>query len=241
MDLNVELIGFSFAAGLATFFSPCVGAMLPAYVSLALSRDGPRVDSAWARGRRGLAFGTAVSAGFLTSFAAIGLLFSVIGSTMASYLPWAAVGVGVGIVAMGVWILLRPGRVPSLDGMLPRWMRPRADARGGWRSFYVFGLFYAVCAAACTLPIFLSVMTQAFLGGGVVTSLANFIAYGWGMSLMMLGFAVLVAYSQGAVQRWMASASSWIPRLGGLFMIAAGGYVLYYLLIYGRYIDVIGR
>ncbi|MFB6286936.1 MAG: cytochrome c biogenesis CcdA family protein [Candidatus Bipolaricaulia bacterium] len=241
MDLNLELIGFSFAAGLATFFSPCVGAMLPAYVSLALSHNGPRVDSMWARGRRGLALGTAISAGFLTSFAAIGLLFSAIGSTIARYLPWAAVLIGLGIVALGVWILLRPNQLPSFDKALPLSMRPRADARGGWRSFYVFGLFYAVCAAACTLPIFLSVMTQAFLGGGVVTSLANFIAYGWGMSLMMLGFAVLVAYSQGAVQRWMRSLSSWMPRLGGLFMIAAGGYVLYYLLVYGRYIDLIGR
>ncbi len=241
MDLNVELIGFSFAAGLATFFSPCVGAMLPAYISLALSRDEPRADSAWARGRCGLALGGAISAGFLTSFGVIGVLFSALGSAVSSYLPWAAVLVGAGIVAMGLWILLRPASAPALDEAMPTWMRPRADARGGWRSFYVFGLFYAVCAAACTLPIFLSVMTQAFLGSGVLTSLANFIAYGLGMSLLMLGFAVLVAFSQGAVQRWMRSLSSWMPRLGGLFMIGAGGYVLYYLLVYGRYIDLIGR
>jgi len=99
------------------------------------------------------------------------------------------------------------------------------------------GMVYAICATACSLPIFLSVLMQTFIRGRVFNSLLNFGAYGWGMSVMMLLSAVLLAYCKGFVYRVFHSMGHWVQRASGAFMILAGGYVLYYLLIYGRYLD----
>lgn len=240
--VNLELLPFSFVAGVATFFNPCVGALLPTYVGLYFAQDDGRTVSWGGRGLQGLALGSVISAGFLTSMGALGLIFALLGSAVASYLPWVAVAVAVGIAIAGVIILIRPSVAPSLGKLVSRRLPLRADPQGGLLSFYAYGLVYAVCAAACTLPIFLSVMTQTFLAGGVGDSLLNFAAYGWGMSIMMLLFAVLLAYSKGAVYRVFATMGTWVQRASGAFMILAGGYVLYYLLIYGRYIDaLIGR
>lgn len=233
--MNLELLPLSFAAGIATFFSPCFGAMLPAYVSVYLGRSDARADSWWARGGQGLRLGAVVSAGFLTSFAVLGALFGIIGSAIGRYLPWLAVLIGLFIVILGIVILVRPSSSPSLSGIVGRWLQPKAGQ--GLRSFYLYGMVYAICAAACSLPIFLSVMIQTFIRGGIVSSLLNFGAYGWGMSIVMLLFSVLLAYSKGMVHTIFARFTRWIQRASGVFMILAGGYVLYYLLIYGRYLD----
>lgn len=240
--MNLEMLPFSFLAGVATFFNPCFGALLPAYASLYFARDEANPASWWARGVQGLTLGGVISAGFLTSLGGLGVIFALIGTAIARYLPWVAVTVGVGIVITGALLLVRPSFSLSLGGVAGHWLPPRAETKGGLLSFYVYGLFYAVCAAACTLPIFLSVMMQTFISGGVLNSLLNFSVYGWGMSAMMLLFAVLLAYSKGAAHRVFHTMGHWVKRASGAFMILAGGYVLYYLLIYGRYLDdLLGR
>lgn len=240
LNVNLELLPFSFVAGVATFFSPCFGAMLPTYVSLYLARQEANAPSGWARGLHGLKLGGLISAGMLTSLGLLGAVFAVVGSVIGQYIPWAAVVVGLGVVVAGVVLLVRPEFSLSLGGVVGRWISPKATG-SGLLSFYVYGLVYAVCAAACTLPIFLSVMMQTFVGGPL-NGVVHFAAYGWGMSLMMLAFGVLLAYAKGLVQRVFHSMGAWVRRAGGAFMIVAGGYVLYYLLIYGRYLDdLLGR
>lgn len=237
MQINLELLPLSFTAGVATFFSPCFGAMLPAFVSLYFAQEDRNPSLWWARGLRGLALGGVISGGFLTSLGGLGLIFALIGSAIGRYLPWVAVAVGAGIALTGVLLLVRPSLSLSLGGLVGRWLPLRAKTEGGLRSFYFYGLFYAICASACTLPVFLAVMTQTFLSGGPANGLLHFAAYGWGMSVMMLLFSVLLAYSKHVVYRIFHSMGYWVARASGAFMIVAGGYVLYYLLIYGRYLD----
>ena len=238
--MNLELLPFSFLAGVATFFSPCFGAMLPTYVSLYLARQEADAPTGWARrGLQGLRLGALISAGMLTSLGLLGAIFALVGSAIGQYLPWAAVLVALGIVIAGVVLLVRPDVSLSLGGGVGRWLSPKTGS--GLFSFYLYGLVYAVCAAACTLPIFLSVMMQTFLGGPL-NGLIHFAAYGWGMSLMMLGFGVLLVYAKGLVVRIFHSMGAWVRRVSGVFLIVAGGYVLYYLLVYGRYLDdLLGR
>ncbi len=239
--MNLELLPFSFLAGVATFFSPCFGAMLPAYVSAYLGQPDAGASTGWMRrGGQGLVLGAMVSAGFLTSFAGLGALFGLVGSTLGRYLPWIAVLIALFIVIMGIVMLVRPAFSPSLGGVAGRWLQPKAGQ--GLSSFYVYGIIYAICAAACTLPIFLSIMVQTFISsGGLAGGLLSFLAYGWGMSATMLLFSVLLASAKGLVFKLFAPITRWVQRASGAFMILAGGYVLYYLLIYGRYLDELLR
>jgi len=262
-ELPLELLPFAFVAGMATFFSPCAGALLPMYLSLYLSREERSGLPARLRGLEGLALGGVISAGFLTSLGVLGLLFALLGSAVGRYIPWVGVAVGALLVVTGIALLIKPSALDVVEGRISRRLHkllPAAapvvpSAAGGSNpnpapypgssgllSFYVYGMVYAVCAAACTLPIFLAVMTQTILAGGLLGGFLSFAAYGWGMSLMMLVFAVLIAYSKALVLRVFGRVGRWVQRTGGLFMIAAGGYTLYYLLIYGRYLDeLLGR
>ncbi len=207
--------------------------MLPAFVSTYFQRAGDAGGSGWACAGRGLALGGIVSAGFLTSFALLGLLFGLVGSAVARYVPWVAVAVGALLVAVGIWSLLRPALAPSLGGRAARWLRVRPGP--GLRPFFVYGMLYAVCAAACVLPIFMAVMVQSFLTAGPLEGALNFLAYGWGMSVVMLAFSVALALSKTGLRAWLPRAAGWVQRLSGAFLVLAGGYVLYYLLIYGEY------
>lgn len=233
--MNLELLPLSFAAGIATFFSPCFGAMLPAYISTYLSKQETNRRSFWWRGKQGLYLGLIVSAGFLTSLAILGALFGAIGSIVARYLPWVAVAIAFFIIVAGAIILIKPAFTFSLSHLISKWYRPKTDQ--GLISFYGYGIIYSVCAAACTLPIFLAIMTQTFVNGGMFGGMLNFLAYGFGMSFMMILLSLSLAFSKTVAVRIFPKAVQKMQRISGFLMILAGGYVLYYLLFYGRYLD----
>jgi len=229
--LPLELLPFAFVAGMATFFSPCAGALLPTYISLYLTRGERSGLPAWRRGWEGLALGGVISAGFLTSLGVLGLLFALLGSVVGWFIPWVGAAVGALMVLTGIALLIKPSALDALEGRISRRLyqlmpaaAPVASSSGnpnpnpgsnpasegpGFLSFYLYGMVYAVCAAACTLPVFLSVMTQTLLAGGLLGGFLSFAAYGWGMSLMMLVFAVLIAYSKALVQRVFGRVGRW--------------------------------
>ncbi len=101
MVTDLAMLPFSFLAGVATFFNPCFGALLPAYASLYFARDEADSASWWLRGVHGLSVGGVISAGFLTSLGGLGVVFALIGTAIARYLPWVAVLVGVLMVITG--------------------------------------------------------------------------------------------------------------------------------------------
>jgi len=238
--MNLEFLPLSFSAGVATFFSPCFGAMLPAYISSYLGLNDSSTSSIWVKGIHGLSLGGIVSAGFLTSFGVLGVIFGILGTAISQYIPWAAVMVGLFMVVLGFVMLLKPSFSISLGGIFGRSVRLKSGS--GLGQFYLYGIIYALCAAACALPIFLSVMMQSFINQGWLSSIVNFGAYGWGMSIMMLALSVALVYSKAVVTRFFPMIVEKIHRYSGIFMIVAGGYVLYYLLIYGRFLDdLIGR
>lgn len=102
MGIDLNLLPFSFVAGVMTFFNPCGVAMLPSYVSCYLGRKAGRGGPRMGRGWRGLTLGAVTSAGFFTIFSGVGLLLSAIGSTVARFIPWIAALMGAGLVTLGV-------------------------------------------------------------------------------------------------------------------------------------------
>lgn len=250
MELDLGLLFFSFSAGVAAFFNPCGFALLPSYVSYALSqRQKDEDEEALRRARvqvlrralQGLALGAAVSAGFMTVFAALGIVFSWVGSALAHLMPWIASLVGVGLIVLGVFLLL--GQSPTLPFHPEAWLRlnrpPPREGRGrgghsdgtGLGFYYTYGIGYALASVSCTLPIFMVVVAQAF-AVGPLNGTVHFLAYGLGMALMMLTLSFLVALSKAFVDRALRPLTRYIPTVGALVLIAAGGYLIYYNLIY---------
>ncbi len=232
MDVRLDLIGWSFGAGVFAFFNPCGFAMLPAYVAHYLG-SGEQVE----RGAlepllKGLGLGGVVSAGFITVFAALGLVVSLIGGAIGQVLPWAGAAIGMGLIVLGALMLFSnvSMTVPALTrlagAMSPAQGNPHPQQRG-LSFYYGYGVTYALASTGCTLPLFMIVVGNAFVGGALNGS-AQFGAYALGMVLMMLGLSVLMVYSKTFVAHIVPRLMRIIHPVAAIGVMAAGSYLIYY-------------
>jgi cytochrome c-type biogenesis protein len=213
---------FAFTAGLVATVNPCGFAMLPAYLSYFMGTDGDvdgRLPAAAALGR-GLIVGAVVSSGFLAVFGAAGLLITIGVQATVGALPWAAMLVGLGVIALGVAMLA--GRSLRIRG-------PAAARTGGGRqlpSVFLFGVSYAVASLSCTLPVFLVVVVGAIPQLGLVAGVATFVVYGLGMSALLLLVTFALALGKRAVVTWLRRSSRHVNRIAGGILVLAGTYII---------------
>jgi len=232
MQLDLGLLAFSFSAGVAAFFNPCGFALLPSYVSyyLGTNEEGSTADKLGML--QGLVLGLTVSAGFLVVFSLIGVVLSLVGGLVARFLPWVAALIGVALVVLGFLMLLgRSITLPwHLDGLVQAQLKEHQKQQG--LVFYFFyGMSYALASISCTIPIFIVIVAQAF-SLGTLNGLVNFAAYGLGMAAMMVALSLTMSVSKQAIKRYFQPLMRVMQPLSAVVLIAAGGYLVYYNLIY---------
>lgn len=232
MELDLTRLYFSFTVGVAAFFNPCGFVMLPSYVSYYLSAGGGEDHSLPIRLQRGLSLGGSVSAGFMIVFAVVGVLLSFIGSLIASYLPWVAVGIGGLLILFGAWMLF--GKTVMLpwhpEAMVQK--RMQEQNQQGLTFYFLYGISYAIASIGCTIPIFIIVVANAF-SLSPLNGLIHFLAYALGMTLMMLGLSLIMAISKQPLMRFVAPVMKAMRWVTPLILMAAGGYLIYYQLVIG--------
>jgi cytochrome c biogenesis protein CcdA len=214
-------IGLALAAGTLAVVNPCGFALLPAYASLlVLGDEPPRRDVAIGRA---LGFAGAMTAGFVLVFGAFGLLLSPVAGTIQEHLPWFTVVFGLALVALGAWLVA--GRTVALPRI------PTGRGRALTRSFLsmsLFGVAYALASLGCTIGPFLVTVVATFRAGSTTGGVAVFGAYALGMGVVVAAVSLAVALARGSVVSALRRAGRLVSRLGGLLLLAAGGYVAYY-------------
>lgn len=221
---------------MAAFLNPCGFALLPSYVSYYIGlHDRQEGHSPVGAGfLKGLALGMLVTAGFITVFGASGLLISYLGTWLVRYVPWMTILIGLTLIAIGTILLL--GR--SFHIHIP--IAPRfSPINGGYFSFLVFGMAYAIASLSCTIPIFILVVLQAVSSGGLLSGLTIFVSYAAGMGLMMTILSVAISVSKEFVLRYMGSLMPYIGRVSGVIIILAGLYLIYFQIIKGRAFELL--
>jgi len=212
------LISWAFAAGAAATVNPCGIAMLPAYISYYLGREDGRAHPG-----RGLLAGLLLAGGTLAVFSVMGLVIAALGTAIAQFIPWLALGVALLLLGAGVATLL--GRAPTLALSLGSSSGGPRDRSA--RSFLTFGVGYGLASLGCTLPIFM-IVVSGVLSAEFLSGILAFVAYGLGMGAVLTGISVAVALGKTAVLRWVRMAGPALKYLGGLGLLAAGSYLLYY-------------
>lgn len=216
---------FAFAAGLLSPANPCGFAMLPAFVGYYLGSDAAAGDRpAWTRIGHGFAVGAAVSAGFAGVFVAAGLVISAGLRSLVTYVPWAAVLIGVLLAAAGVAMLA--GRHIGL-----RRLERLSPGQGrGLRPMVVFGAAYAAASLSCTIAVLLAVVAQALASANPVEMVAVFVAYGLGGATVLTVLSVSTALASTGLARGVRRLLPFVVRLGGVLLIASGLYLIAYWL-----------
>ena len=215
-----ESLPLAFSAGMLAAVNPCGFALLPAYLSvLVLGDDSPGHTRAVLRA---LALTGWMTLGFVAVFGAFGLIVSPLAVEIQQYLPWFTVGFGALVGLAGGWLLA--GReLPSI----------RFHARGAAVSrsvpaMVVFGASYAAASITCTIGPFLALVVAGFRVGSIGESVVLYVAYAVGMGVLVGVAAVAVALTRRGLVTRLRRAGRWVPRVAGLLLVVAGGYVAWY-------------
>lgn len=218
--MTQDLTALAFAAGMVAAFNPCGFAMLPAYLTLVIQRDGGGQLSALGRA---LAATAAMAAGFLAVFGLFGLLTVSVAATVQRYLPYATVGIGIVLVTVGLWLLSGRQVAGWSLGKGARWAPTTTLG-----SMFGYGVGYALASLSCTVGPFLAVTGASVRSGSVPATLLVYTAYAGGIALVVgvLAFAVALA-SEAAIER-MRRVLPHVNRLSGVILVCVGLYVSYY-------------
>jgi len=217
-------VSFAFGAGMLAAMNPCGFIMLPAFSAFYVSGERGAAGSPTRRVGRAAWMSAIVTATFILTFGAVGLVASVVGQQVIGWSAWAGLFVGAALVAFGISQLV--GRGTALSALTSRVRTPRTrDVRG----VAAFGVAYAVVSLGCTLPIFTAVVGLSLTGDSSTLSAAfRYLEYSAGMGTVLLLVAVGTALARAPLTAFASRAGGMIDVGANAVLVLAGAYVVWY-------------
>lgn len=215
-------LALAFASGMVAAVNPCGFAMLPAYVSFFLGKEGDAVQTRSQAVFRAIPVAAAVSLGFVVVFGVVGIALRPISSSVQEYAPWATIVIGIGLVGYGFATLAgfeTTVRIPKLD---------RGGRTKGLGSMFLYGVSYAVASLTCTIGIFIANIVNAFSRTNFISGVSVLILYAAGMGVVITALTVAIALARESVVRVMRSGMQHVNRVAGVLMVVMGAYVAWY-------------
>jgi cytochrome c-type biogenesis protein len=214
-------LAYAFTAGLVAVVNPCGFPMLPAYLSWFIGLDDEEGD-ATTRVPRALLSAGAVSVGFLAVFGGLGIPINAGFSSIYQWMPWLTIVIGLALAGLGV---------AMLGGYRLMLMLPHLDRGGRSRnvgSMVLFGVSYAIASLGCTLPIFLVYVAGTAERSNLLSGLVAFVAYGAGITVVLMTVSLALALARESVVRRMKAALQYMDRVAGVLLVVVGVYLVYY-------------
>ena len=230
--LNVS-IGLAFLAGLASFFSPCVFSLVPAYIGYLSGRSLVQAQGE-EKPRKWLIFlhGVAFVLGFSFVFIVLGLTFSALSQFFYSTRDILAKIGGVIIILFGLHMtgLIR---IPFLDYDL----RPQSKLGqgGSLLSSFLMGIFFSAGWSPCVGPTLGLILTLAIERANIGQGVALLSVYSLGMAIPFLIAALGVGWVTRILRKY-SKAMQITQIVMGMILIAVG--VLLFLGVYQRLFSV---
>ena len=208
-------LALALVAGAVAAFNPCGFALLPAYLTMLVTRaEGSPIG-------RALRFTAGMTLGFVAVFGVFGLVIAPLALSIERWLPVLTIVVGAVLVALGGWLLA--GHTLALPALHRRGRAPT----GSWSSQIGYGVTFALVSLSCTIAPFLAVTTSALRSGSLLGAITAFIVYAVGMGVVVGVLAVAATTTTTLTQR-LRRATPVIARLSGALLVVAGLYVAWY-------------
>ncbi|KAF0107933.1 MAG: cytochrome c-type bioproteinis protein [Anaerolineaceae bacterium] len=197
-ETSGSLVGLALIAGLASFLSPCVLSLVPAYVGYLGGRAaGGESASAnrWVTFTHGLAF--------VLGFSAVFILFNVIASALGSLLSdirfiLEKIG-GLVVIIFGLH-MIGVFRIPFLEYDI-RVHNP-VDRRWGYFSSFLMGIFFSAGWSPCVGPVLSAIVALSLRGGSVVQGALLGVVYSAGMAIPFLLAALGIGWVTVILRRY---------------------------------------
>jgi len=236
MDISQITVGLAFLAGLASFLSPCVFSLVPAYVGYL----GGRAAGGEASGSsRFVTFthGLAFVLGFSVVFIALGVAVSAAGGLLYDLRSYLAKIGGVVVVIFGLH-MIGVFRIPFLE--YDARVHSNPDRRWGYLSSALLGVFFSAGWSPCVGPVLGTILTVAINGGSVALGAKLLSAYSAGLAVPFLiaaigiGWVSAILLKYGKVMRYIEIAMGVLLVIVGILLFAG---VFELLARYGFFVD----
>lgn len=218
MDLSIFSIGTAFVAGLASFLSPCVLPLVPAYIGYLGGRTAFGEDSnelnRWGTFSHGLAF----VIGFSVVFITLGIAASALGGLLNSATDLLEKIGGVivvifGIHMTGIW------KIPFLQYDTRKQTGPNQNL--SYLSSFLMGVFFSAGWSPCVGPVLGAILTLSLSGGSVLTGGTLLASYSAGLSIPFLIAALGVGWVTAALRKY-GKALHYLEIAMGVVLIIVG-------------------
>ena len=198
MEIGNVGIGLAFIAGLASFLSPCVFSLVPAYLGYLGGRSAASAQSDQSNRWMTFSHGLAFVAGFSLVFILLGVATSALGSLLYDMSTWLARIGGVVVIVFGIH-MTGLYRIPFLEYDL----RPQTvpDRKWGYLSSGLMGVFFSAGWAPCVGPVLGAILTLSLSGGSVSQGIQLLAAYSAGMAIPFLIAATQISLVTNIIRR----------------------------------------
>lgn len=217
MDFANVTIGLSFLAGLASFLSPCVFTLVPAYVGYLGGRAAGMDSSA---NNRFITFthGLAFVFGFSTVFILFGVAASAIGGFLINAQDTITRVGGILVIIFGLH-MIGILRVPALD--YDTRVQRAPDRKFGYLSSALMGIFFSAGWSPCVGPVLGAILTFALNGGSVSTGVTLLSAYSAGLAIPFLLAALGIGWITLILKKY-SQVMHYVEVIMGVVLIVVG-------------------
>ena len=197
MDITNITVGLAFLAGLASFLSPCVFSLVPAYIGYlggrAAGGEGGE-NKRWITFSHGLAF----VLGFSVVFVFLGLAVAAAGAFLYDLRFWLAKIGGIVVIVFGLH-MIGVFRIPFLEYDVRVHKLP--DPKWGYLSSALMGVFFSAGWSPCVGPVLGAILTLALNGGDLVLGAQLLTSYSAGLAIPFLVAALGIGWVSNILRK----------------------------------------
>lgn len=197
MDISQVTIWLAFLAGLASFLSPCVFSLVPAYIGYLGGRaaGGEAVRHRLATFSHGIAF----VLGFSIVFVTLGVATAAFGRLLFDLrFILSRVG-GIVVIIFGLH-MIGVFRIPFLQ--YDTRVQKVPDQKWGYLSSGLMGVFFSAGWAPCVGPVLGAILTLSLNGGSISTGVSLLSAYSAGLAIPFLLAALGVGWVSATLRKY---------------------------------------
>ena len=217
MQIGNISIGLAFIAGVASFLSPCVLALVPAYVGYL---GGRAAGGDGGENNRVITFthGLAFVFGFSLVFVLLGVAASVLGGLLFDVRNWLGRIGGVVVIVFGLH-MIGIIRIPFLE--YDTRMQELPDPKLGYLSSALMGVFFSAGWSPCVGPVLGAILTLALNGGSISKGVVMLSSYSAGLAVPFLIAALGIGWVTVILRKY-AKIMRYTEIVMGVLMVAVG-------------------
>ena len=217
MDFANVTIGLAFLAGLASFLSPCVFSLVPAYIGYL---GGRAAGGEVTESNRFITFthGLAFVLGFSIVFVTLGVASSAFGRLLFDLRFLLAKVGGIVVIIFGLH-MIGIFRIPLLE--YDTRVQQLPDRKWGYLSSALMGIFFSAGWAPCVGPVLGAILTLALNGGSISTGVSLLSAYSAGLAIPFLLAALGVGWVSVTLKKY-GKVMHYVEIVMGIILVILG-------------------